>query len=210
MNPRTFFFYILVLNWVLRPEALPASEIDRIHIIENFESESREARKWILKFRRGAGVRGYLSTSGLETPPLARSRRYLGISYFGKRENGVRIYPLKEVLISGFVRQIRVWVYGFGHPDDLFVDLSDRRGQLHRLHLGRLDFRGWKQLILIPGNRIGQRGALIGENRAGLTFRGFYLSPHFRKRAGLCRLYLDEIEAITRDYFRGPPLHWGD
>ena len=197
-------FFIKLILWGL---ILLPTQIDRILPIENFEGNRAEDRKWTLLFQSGAGVRGYLTVSSLETAAVPASVRYLNINFFGKRENGLRIAPPAPLPVPGYVREIRFWVFGFGQGDDLYIDLTDNRRRFHRIFVSSLNFKGWKQLKIVPGNKVFQRPRRI-TGKTQMEIRGFYLVPHYQDKAGLCRIYIDEIEAVVRDYFLTPKVQW--
>lgn len=178
---------------------------DRIVVIADFE---RANEAWQLDFKPNPSVRGYIEISSLQTPAHAGSAGYVNISFTGKDSNGLKIFPARPVRLDGYVRRITIWVYGFGEPDELFLDLLDHRARPHRLFLGRLDFHGWKQLSVKPPPHLLQRAGTIGNDRSGLAFRSLFLRPHYKGKEGLCRLYVDTVEAVVRPYFLHPELKW--
>ncbi len=178
---------------------------DRTVVIADFEND---ADAWKLSFKSGAGVHGYMELSGLQSPAHTGSTRYANVSFTGKAGNGLKMQPERPIRLDGYVRLVHVWVYGFGQPDELFLDFLDHDDQPHRLLLGRLDFQGWKRLTVRPPPHLLQRAGSVGNNRSGLFFRSLYLKPHFREKEGLCRLYVDTLEAVVRPYFLHPELKW--
>ncbi len=182
--------------------------IDEVQTVEGFEDNRPKGKKWNLVFKKTPGVRGYLTTSALETPPAANSERYMSINFLGKRGNGVRIVPPETRELNGYVREIRVWVFGFNKAHELYVDITDIKGTPHRLFLGNLKFSGWKLLKAVTPKHVRQRGTRIADSRSGLIFRGLFLLPRYRLKADITRLYLDEIQAIKRPYHRKPPVRW--
>ena len=200
--------YSLIAQATGAPGDAIRETIERKISIDNFEGDRSDRQKWELNYKTVRGVSGYLTTSNLETTALASSATYLTLSYQGKQANGVRIMPPRPIFIEGYVRRIEVWVYGFGKPDELYLDLMDQRNRFRRLSMGKLNFNGWRLLRLAPGKRVTQRPLKINGGKPGLYFRGLYLKPHYRQKTGLCRVHFDDIEAIVRDYNRRPSLDW--
>ena len=186
--------------------------VEKIFIIENFEARRNKNSRWKLRWKPQKGksgkIRGYLTVSELESTATADSRRYLDVNFRGNRQNGLKIQPPRPVIIKGFVRGLDVLIFGFGQPTELYLDITDQKRRPHRLYLGTLNFKGWKKLTLKTGRKIHQRSRMINKGQAGITFRGFYLKPHFQPYPGLTRLYIDDIKAIVRDYHRSPKLKW--
>lgn len=201
-----FALALLLMGLVARESrAQEPPGADRILVIADFESASDV---WKLDFKPNPSVRGYLEVSSLQTPAHSGSTRYANVSFTGKDSNGVKILPDRPVRLEGYVRRIHVWIYGFGQPDELFIDLLDHDGKPHRLFLGRLDFHGWKRLAVRPPPHLLQRAGTVGNDRSGLFFRSLFLKPHYRGKEGLCRLYIDTVEAVVRPYFLHPELQW--
>ncbi len=203
-------FLLTILKVSLDPPVLRAQtagnnavKIEEISTLADFET----AGIWTLKYRPVPGISGTARISDLVASPIPLSRHYLSISFTGSRVGGSAILPKEPLSIRSGLRTLRFWIYGFGQPDELYVDLLDTIKVRHRLSAGRLNFTGWKMIMVsIPPEVCRRPPSVRWEGK--IEFLGFYLIPHFQEKPGLSRLFLDQLEAVVRPSFLAPEIDW--
>jgi len=122
----------------------------------------------------------------------------LGVkSYFYDRGfDRVEVFPPNEYIIRGKAREIKLWVLGRKFRHTLYVKLRDYRGRLHKLKIGRLDFWGWKEMMVIVPGWLPQSAsyAMLDMN---LHFVSFYVVSDRYEIPGTFYFYLDQFRVIT-------------
>lgn len=150
---------------------------------------------------------GRMVTGSTALPPLPESRAYAMITLQGRETTRARLGPPSPLFVPGYVRRIEFWVYGFGDPDELILEVGDINGGVHRLPPIRLVHDGWKKISVPIDPGILQRGVRIVDP-TGLYLRGISIRPHGRGKAVLCRIYIDDIRAIIRPFMLRPDPGW--
>ncbi|MBX7057033.1 MAG: flagellar filament outer layer protein FlaA [Leptospirales bacterium] len=180
--------------------------IDRQLVIADFESEDEG---WKMQVRRADDGRGLATLGALTPPPVAESVRTLYVSFQGGASAGFRLSPAAPIDIHGHVIGISLWAYGAGRLDELSLLLRDRRGASELCPLGRLDFRGWRQLHCRPPATMEQRPqALSSAQSSGLEILAIVVRLPPGSGSQLTEFSLDRMTAQVRDPHRGPPPDW--
>ncbi len=88
------------------------------------------------------------------TPEEERSSFGINAGFLRPGYNYIEVFPVEEtangeiqprgVTLPGRAEEIDLWIWGSNH--DFYVDLHlrDHRGIIHRLHVGDLDYNGWR------------------------------------------------------------------
>ena len=64
----------------------------------------------------------------------------------------VVVKPPHEYVIKGILRHITVWTLGRNFRHTLYIRLRDFKGKIHQLKVGKLNFFGWRKMLLtVPG-----------------------------------------------------------
>ncbi len=130
-----------------------------------------------------------------------RSKKYLGVKFFGRKGDTLTIYPSKDLIIDKYCREIAVWVYGKKFSGELSLMLQDAYQKNHRLVLGKLDFLGWRKLVIKIGNDIKQEDDLL-EQKKFLKILHFQYRPANETRMPIWHyFYIDDITAMIREKY---------
>jgi hypothetical protein len=160
---------------------------------------------------------GYTTTRLFEGSPLAKqpipdeegmdiSDRYvLGtrVDYLRRGYSSFLLYPSRPIPIEGITKSISVWAAGRNYNHDLFIMIQDFFGRTFELYVGKLNFQGWKQLVVaIPPQAPDGRSGVIQRNyhynnQMGIKVVGFRVRVDPEEAFGSYYLYLDDVRAIT-------------
>lgn len=180
--------------------------IERRVIVADFETESEG---WRLRTRRPDDGNGIASLATLSAPPVASSERTLYVSFQGSGGAGFRLQTEAPLRIRGHVIQISLWVYGAGRLDELSLLVRDRRGDTQQLALGRLDFRGWRQLHCRIPSTVEQRPLRLSESEdSGLEVLAIQLRLPPGASTVRTEFSVDQMTALIRDPHRRPAPDW--
>ncbi len=125
--------------------------------------------------------------------------------FFRRGVNSFYITPAQPLAIDGVTKTISVWVAGRNQPHKISVLLSDFFGNQYELYMGKLDYTGWKELVVaVPPSPDGTKGivqtsAYYGE-RPGLTIRGFRIDCDPVFATGSYYVYFDDLSVVTDLY----------
>jgi len=168
-------------------------------VLEDFEA-SQYAKKNI-DFLVSRNQQGDLSIREEFPAQNGRSKKYLGVKFFGRKGDTLKIYPAKDLIINDYCREIAVWVYGKKFSGELSMMIQDAGGDNHRLILGKLDFLGWRKLVIRLGSEVRQEDDLLSQKK-------FIKILHFQYRPGNQTqqpiwhyFYLDDITAMVREKY---------
>ena len=181
--------------------------VERAVPLDGFESHA-SAELWAMEVQPRIGARGYLIISGLSAGPVAESESHLYVSYRGAAGSGFRIALREPMRVHGFVRELSIYVFGHDRGDQLWIEISDQTGQVHRLGLGRLDFSGWRRLSASVPPAVRQQPTHVLSSDSGIQLRAFQVIPVASSVEAPCVFYLDQLEALTTPYLQLPPAEW--
>ena len=139
--------------------------------------------------------------------PDARPLRSLGLhGQFDRRAyNWIDLYPVladdqeagaAEIPIPGRVQNIDCWVWGANLRYYIEIFLRDHRGVVHTLHLGWINYPGWRNLAVNVPNNIPQARRTL-PNYAGLTFVKFRIWTHPSERVDNFYIYFKQLKVLT-------------
>ena len=107
------------------------------------------------------------------------------------------IIPLAPVPIEGTVKTISVWVAGRNSSHVLEVIVRDRFGNRSELHLGELNFLGWKKLTATVPPYLKQRDFHYSNMGTGLLIESFKIQTSIEDSYGTFYIYFDDLRATT-------------
>ncbi|HOO72593.1 MAG TPA: flagellar filament outer layer protein FlaA [Spirochaetota bacterium] len=168
-------------------------------VLEDFE-ETQYSKKNI-KYLVSRNQDGDVSIRDEFPAQNGRSKKYLGVKYFGRDGDTLIIYPAKELTIDKYCREIAVWVYGKKFSGELSLMLQDATLKNHRLVLGKLNFLGWRKLVIRLGREIKQEDDLLSQKKF-MKILHFQYRPGNKTRMPIWHyFYLDDITAMVREKY---------
>ncbi|MFQ3619565.1 MAG: flagellar filament outer layer protein FlaA, partial [Spirochaetales bacterium] len=108
----------------------------------------------------------------------------------------ITVKPARPIGIAGIVKTMSVWVAGRNYNHTLKVLLQDFSGNPFELTMGKLNFSGWKQLIVAIPPNVEQRNPHYS-TQTGIKFLGFSIECDMRETYGNYYVYFDDLRAVT-------------
>jgi hypothetical protein len=141
---------------------------------------------------------GY-NRDGREIKSLGINGRFDRMGY-----NWVDLYPVNaedgrtpfEIPMPGRVRYMDLWVWGSNLDYYIETYVRDHRGVVHRLHLGRINYPGWRNLRVNIPNHIPQ-GRRVLPSHAPLSFVKFRLWTQPTERVDNFYVYFKQLKILT-------------
>lgn len=148
--------------------------------------------------------------------PSDESRMVLGAraSFIRQGYNYLEFMPVEEeddddgnpvpraIEIPGRVKNLDLWVWGSNHDYYMEVQLRDHRGVVHVLHLGGINFRGWRNLRVPIPSYISQSVQYVPQLKTLELVKLVLWTKPIEKVDGFY-VYLDQIKVFT-DLFETP------
>jgi len=113
------------------------------------------------------------------------------------------VRPVRPIAIEGVTRTVSVWVAGRNANHELRLLIRDARGREHSIHMGYLNFQGWRQLTAaIPPQPLDGRGGVFQQHhrpgqRMGIEVVGFRIHTDPLESYGSYYIYFDDLRAVT-------------
>ncbi len=125
-------------------------------------------------------------------------RYALGVKteFFRRGDSYISIMPSRPIGIAGIVKTLSVWVVGRNFNHTLKAIFQDFSGKKFELTVGKLNFAGWKQLIVAIPPTVQQRDPHYGI-LSGLKFLGFAIDCDMMEAYGSYYIYFDDMRAVT-------------
>jgi hypothetical protein len=120
-------------------------------------------------------------------------------SFSRKGYNRVWLYPEEEIVIPGRAKKLDVWVWGGNYYYNLEAHVRDHRGIVHKLQLGSLHFRGWKNLSAYIPSSIPQNIRYLPMEKP-LTFVRFEIWTEPSERVDDFIVYFDHLKVLSDIY----------
>jgi len=138
---------------------------------------------------------------GLDIP----DRYVLGtrVDYLRRGHNSFIIYPTRPIPIEGITKTISMWVAGRNFNHDLYVLIQDFFGKNYEFFMGRLNFMGWKKLVVAipPQAEDGFSGVIQRNyhynNQMGIKIMGFRVVCSLPETIGSYYIYFDDLRAVA-------------
>ena len=108
----------------------------------------------------------------------------------------------RAINIPGRVQNLDLWVWGSNHDYYMEVQLRDHRGVVHVLELGRINFRGWRNLRVRIPTYISQSVQYVPQLQT-LELVKLVLWTVPSERVDGFWVYLDQVKVFT-DVFESP------
>lgn len=132
--------------------------------------------------------------AGIEEP----DENVLGgkVSFYRRGASSFSIRPVRPLPIEGITKTISVWVAGRNTNHVLQLEISDHFGNTAYIHMGKLNFVGWKKVTVSVPPSIVQRDYHYN-NKMGITIQGFNIICDLDETYGNYYIYLDDLRATT-------------
>ncbi len=116
---------------------------------------------------------------------------------FFRRSNAlISVSPTRPLAIAGVVKTHSVWVVGRNFNHTLKARFEDFAGRRFELEVGKLNFVGWKQMVVAIPPTVEQRNPHYGI-LSGIKFLGFSIDCDLMEAYGSYYIYLDDLRAVT-------------
>lgn len=122
----------------------------------------------------------------------------LGIKteFFGRCNTSIAIEPIRPLAIPGITKTISVWVIGRNNNHRLSVIVEDNFGNKNYLPMGKLNFSGWKQMVVAVPPTLEQHNPHYN-NLTGIKIVGFVIEPELTETYGSYYVYFDDLRVVT-------------
>ena len=119
--------------------------------------------------------------------------------FFRRGHATISIVPSRPINLAGVVKTLSVWVVGRNYNHMLKAVFKDFRGRIIELTVGKLNFSGWKQLVLpIPAeSHIVQQRDAHYSTLTGIQFIGFIIECDMLETYGSYFIYFDDLRVVT-------------
>lgn len=118
------------------------------------------------------------------------------VQYISRGYNWFSIKPVKPIVIEGICQSLSIFVAGRNYRHYLKVKLLDYFGRDRELIVDKLNFIGWKELIVSIPQHILQTDYHFVDKQ-GLKFNGFVVQCEPQETFGTYYIYFDELRAMT-------------
>jgi hypothetical protein len=116
--------------------------------------------------------------------------------FFHRGAATISIEPTRPIQLAGIVKTVSVWVVGRNYNHVLKAIFRDFAGRKFELTIGKLNFSGWKELIVPIPEEIRQRDAHYSI-LTGIEFLGFKIECDMAETYGSYFVYFDEMRIKT-------------
>ena len=113
-----------------------------------------------------------------------------------RAKTSIYVQANRPLAVPGIAKTISVWVVGRNFNHRLYVVIRDFSGQTSVLHMGRLNFVGWRELTVPIPPDIEQRDIHYA-NQGGIEIIGFVIEPDLLETYGSYYVYFDGLRALT-------------
>ncbi|MCK4799114.1 MAG: flagellar filament protein FlaA [Spirochaetes bacterium] len=131
-------------------------------------------------------------------PRTYETKKVLGVKvqYIARGYNWFSIRPIKPIVIEGVCQSISCYVAGRNYRHLLKIFILDYFGRERQLVMDKLNFIGWKELIVSIPDAIIQTDYHFVEKQ-GIKFNGFIVECDPSETYGTYYIYFDELRAVT-------------
>jgi len=126
------------------------------------------------------------------------------VDFLGRGLHDFTVRAVRPIPIEGITKTVSVWVAGRNANHELRLLIRDMRGRQHSIHMGNLNFQGWRQLTAaIPPqpfngvNGVVQRSHRQLSHRTGIEIVGFQVFTDLAESYGSYYIYFDDLRAVT-------------
>ena len=125
------------------------------------------------------------------------------VDFLRRGHTSFSILAARPIPIEGITKTVSVWVVGRNTNHELYLLIEDFFGRPFELYMGRLNFQGWRRMIVAipPQAEDGFRG-IVQRNfhythDMGIRIRGFRVDANPWEAFGSYYIYFDELRAVT-------------
>ncbi|MFW6137597.1 MAG: flagellar filament outer layer protein FlaA [Spirochaetota bacterium] len=142
-----------------------------------------------------------LALKGTDREQQPENQYVIGVraAFTRKGYNSIQVYPEEEIVIPGFAKKISVWVWGANYYYNMEVHLRDYRGIVHKLSMGSLHFKGWRNLSVEIPKRIPQEIRYLPTEKP-LSLVRFAIWTEPGERVDDYMVYFDQLKVLTDMY----------
>ena len=172
-------------------------------------SKFEDAGFWTVEMNQDMGIPTLRRLSGgpLDKKPIPNEEK-LGLSGNDKFVLGVKVQfyrrgnvsffirPERPLPVEGIAKTLSVWVVGRNTPHVLKVLVSDQFGNKAEITMGKLNFTGWKKMVVAVPTTIKQRDYHY-MNKQGIKIEGFEIDCDPAEAYGSYFIYLDDLRVVT-------------
>jgi hypothetical protein len=116
--------------------------------------------------------------------------------FFHRGAATISVEPTRPIQLPGIVKTLSVWVVGRNYNHILKAIFRDFGGHRFELTIGKLNFSGWKELIVPIPDEVKQRDAHYS-TLTGIEFLGFKIECDLAETYGSYFVYFDELRIKT-------------
>ncbi len=130
--------------------------------------------------------------------PAYPKEKVLGVKvqFIARGYNWFSIKPVKPIVIEGICQSLSVYVAGRNYKHLLKMLVLDYFGKEMEIVVDKLNFVGWKELVVPIPERILQ-SEYHYVYKQGLKFNGFVIECDPMEAYGVFYIYFDELRAMT-------------
>ncbi len=172
-------------------------------------SKFEDAGFWKVEMDRDAGIITLRKLPGgpLDRKPIPDEEK-LGLAGNDKFVLGVKVQfyrrgnvtffikPERPLPVEGITKTLSLWVVGRNTSHTLKVLISDQFGHKAAITMGKLNFTGWKKMVVAIPTTIVQRDYHY-MNKQGIKIDGFEIVCDPAETYGSYYIYLDDLRAVT-------------
>ena len=154
-------------------------------------------------FRGGPAAREPIAgEEGMDIP----DEHVLGVrvDFLRRGYHSFTVRPIRPIPIEGVTKTVSVWVAGRNANHELRLLVRDMRGRTHSLHMGNLNFQGWRRLTAaIPPQAMDGRSGIVQRShrhahlRSGIEVVGLRIYTDPLESYGSYYIYFDDMRAVT-------------
>ena len=124
------------------------------------------------------------------------------VDYLRRGHSSFFIRPTRPIPIEGITKTVSIWVVGRNFNHELNLLIQDFFGKDYEIHMGRLNFQGWKKItVAIPPQTSGVNGVTQRSyhynNQMGIRITGFRIDCDLEETYGTYYVYFDDLRAVT-------------
>jgi hypothetical protein len=128
------------------------------------------------------------------------------IDFLRRGLTSIFVVPERPIPVEGIAKTVSVWVAGRNYNHTLVLLVQDYYGRYFELEAGKLNFQGWKQLVVAipPQPDYGRQGIVQRDlhyvNLGGIKITGFRIDVDPLEAYGSYFVYFDDLR-VTTDLF---------
>lgn len=118
------------------------------------------------------------------------------VDFFKRGHSDFTVKPIRPLPVPGISKTVSVWVAGRNTKHVLKLIIKDHFGNTAELIMGKLNFAGWKQLVVAIPPHIVQRDYHYN-NKMGIQIHGFKIECDLEETYGSYYIYFDDLRVVT-------------